>query len=84
MCGMPTLLGKHGSIEPRLAPSLYSSSVVSSENTMFSAGTPSASKYADEERRVRVHVEHARHADAQTPPPLHQPRGADVALARRR
>ena len=27
-CGMPSLEGKHGSMAPRLAPSLYSSSLV--------------------------------------------------------
>ncbi len=44
--GMPSLLGKHGSIDPLLAPSLYNSSVEKSEYTRFFAGTPRASKYA--------------------------------------
>src|SRR5688572_30454295 len=46
MCAMHTFDGKHGSIAPRLAPSLYSSSEVKSEYTRFFAGTPSDSKYA--------------------------------------
>ena len=43
-CGMPSLQGKHGSMAPRLAPSLYISSLVYSLKTMFSALMPSAAK----------------------------------------
>ena len=62
---MPSFEGKHGSIEPRLAPvACRVSSLVKSEKTRLRPVEAEGGEVAGEERRHRVHVEHARHADA--------------------
>ena len=61
---MPSFDGKQGSIDPRLAPALYSSSLVKSDHTMFSGLMPERGEIACKHRRLRVHVQHSRHADA--------------------